>query len=333
MGTKARLFTRLLVLTLAVFVMGANKGSKSIGVVALVDGDVWRISGQSGGNAQKEFLENNSKVFEGDKIITSENGYIKILMNDDTVFDLGGASKFTFEQFKMKTKADRKAKYKLGYGQMRSIFTVKSKTKDALQVKTPDVVMGIRGTEFLTEKRSAKTQVVLLEGSLEVSSLANKKTIKLEPGKIFDSSKISKDSFNIGSLNNAQMQQLQIKDISSRGAFINNAVGGGSKSKKSSFPVSTEMKKEMADKPKKDMRKQMQDSKQKSNIRGENRLNPAQRAQMRQAFQDRLDKIRDARTGTIDGSNSFGNIPRDDGDSSSAGDGDPTSGGASSDPK
>lgn len=292
MKIRSRVLSVFLSILSVVFILAAG-GKNEIGAVALVDGDVWKITKQ--GKGKKEFLDNSSKIFEGDQIITSEGGYIKILMNDDTVFDLGEASKFTFEEFKMKTKKDRKAKYNFGYGQMRSIFTVKSKDEKSLQIKTPDVVMGIRGTEFLTQ-RTDKTQVVLLEGKLNVKSLGTGKTIAMDPGNMFDSSKVNTKNLqaSIAKIDSRQMGSLQIKSITDRGSFINGVMNKGQK-----FPVSQEMKKEISQKPEQKIKKEMKDNSvkekridNKANVQA-GRLNNTQKERMRSQFKQKMEVIQE----------------------------------------
>ncbi|MBL7666120.1 MAG: FecR domain-containing protein [Bacteriovoracaceae bacterium] len=242
--TKKKMSLLLASIYICLFAFAANQ-PKNIGVVAIVDGEVWKVA--DGGKGKKEFINNNSEIFEKDQIITSENGYIKILMNDDTIFDLGGASNFIFEEFKMNNKEDRTAKYDLKYGQMRSIFTVKAKKDDALQVKTPDVVMGIRGTEFLTQ-RTDTTKVVLLEGKINLRSIGADKSIAMEPGSLFDSSKISaslKDlNVSISKVDNIQLKEFKMNKMTDKSNFIQSVI-----SPKEKFPVNNEMKESLKDKP------------------------------------------------------------------------------------
>lgn len=148
---------------------------KHIGIVALVDGKVWRISKD---NKSRELLRPNSKVFPSEEIITEAGSYVKILMIDDTIFDLAASSRFKFNKFDMKdrkNKKERKAGYKLLYGKLRSLFSVKAKEGD-LKIETPDIVMGIRGTILynvvqVNALNQSRTHLLVTEGLVEVQQV------------------------------------------------------------------------------------------------------------------------------------------------------------------
>jgi hypothetical protein len=235
-----KLFIPFLVFTL--FIPHAF-AKKSIGIVALLDGNVWRISN---GN-KKELLNNKSKIYEGDALITGTDAFIKILMKDDTVFDLGEATKFTFEKFKLKTKKDRKAKYNFSYGKMRSIFTIKAKNKDDLKIKTPDVVMGVRGTEILADvyekKGKLTTNIALVSGKLNINVPSVKGVINsldIVPGSMFSSGDFVKTKDikkSLKTLNKVQMKTLASNSMMKKGAFLYETVNGNR-----SMPLNKEMK-------------------------------------------------------------------------------------------
>jgi hypothetical protein len=235
----------VLLLTIPFHTLNAAK-STSIGVVAILDGGVWRAP--DGDIDKKVPLKRNSPVFEKDTIITGSDGFVKILMNDDTVFDLGETSKFTFEKFKLKTKQDRKAKYNFSYGKMRSIFTIKAKSKKDLQIKTPDVVMGVRGTEILADvfenKGKLTTNIALVSGKLNITvpsikDVAN--NFNITPGSMFSSKDfIKKKDFtkSLIKLRPAQITKMASVGIMKKGSFLFDTLNKGRE-----LPVSNAMRK------------------------------------------------------------------------------------------
>jgi hypothetical protein len=191
-GTLSRLV--VIVMTLALLPLGNVMASSDnyIGRVIKVIGDVQKINPGTGEEAQ---LGLGDRVYVQDQMVTNQAAYVKVLMKDDTIFQLGANSHFKFDKFKFKTKKDRRAKYKLLYGQLRSLFTVKAKSKDHLKVDTPTVSMGIRGTEFATQVYSGKrgqsnTDVVLFTGKIALNSNKIKKAMVMKPGQMFDATKI-----------------------------------------------------------------------------------------------------------------------------------------------
>lgn len=214
-----------------------------IGTVAILDGKVWRLPNSE--TKQKSTLETNQKIFEKDMIVTGKNAFVKILMNDDTVIDLGESTKFTFSEFKMKTKKDRKANYDFSYGKMRSIFTIKAKDEKSLKIKTPDVVMGVRGTEILADVymhgKELKTDIALMSGDLniEVDLKKQLKKFNIKPGEIFQSdlAKSFQDSKKVlTDLKSDSIKELKLKNIMERGKFLFDVMN------RRSFPVNNELK-------------------------------------------------------------------------------------------
>ena len=174
----------LFLYTLSSLIMGAEP---IIGEVALVEGTVYLISKDN----KKEQLEETQPLYQGDQILTMEDGYVKILMKDDTVFDIGESSQFIFSKFDFKSKSERKAEYNFIYGQMRSIFSVKAKNEEDLKIKTPDVVMGVRGTEIfadVTEKDGTiQTDITLTSGRLRINHLTENTSYAMKTGDLFTS--------------------------------------------------------------------------------------------------------------------------------------------------
>lgn len=166
-----------------------NKGAV-IGTIVKLQGKVVRINKSL---RKKEFLKSGSIIYEYDIIGSGEGSFVKILMRDDTVFQLGPKSKFVFEKFNFKSKKKRKAVYNLIIGKLRSLIT-NSAEDDDLKLITPNAAMAVRGTEILSdvyrEGGEVKTDIAVISGLLEISTpkIGNlePQKINLTPGFIFE---------------------------------------------------------------------------------------------------------------------------------------------------
>lgn len=177
---KALLLTTTLCLSLAVH-------AESIGKIVKVKGDVKIVSL----NGEQQEAKALSELELGALVQTGNGSYAKVIMKDDTVFQIGPNSDFSLDKFEFETKNIRTAAYSLTKGQLRSWFVHKSPDK-SLSIKTPTASMGIRGTEILTDVYSdtdgnSKTDIALVRGKLEVASNALGEKIMLSPGQMLDS--------------------------------------------------------------------------------------------------------------------------------------------------
>lgn len=275
-----------LCLTLSTPQIVQGKNDREVGTVAKAVGQVYRIPK---GHAQKKPLKNNERILEGDKLISLQRSFIKVLMDDDTVMNLGPGSEFEIKEFKMKTKSDRTSVYNLAKGKMRAIFTVKAKKKDALKIKTPNVAMGVRGTEILSNvyqvKGAMNTDIALLSGKMNIDTSQSgiNKVIQVTPGELFNSGdlagEIDIDGLKLPKINNESLKLLR----TSRAAFLPNVKNEtGNK-----IDIDTTIKKELT--PKTDIENQVNNS-----FKNQDRGGQRNRQRRRNGFaRDRRDFIRD----------------------------------------
>lgn len=171
---KFNILKSFLILCFLAFQIHSLSASEQIGRIVKIRGVV-KIKSKAG---KIKVLKNGDHIVEGDTILSQSKSFAKILMKDDTLFQLGPKSKFSFEKFKMQTKSKRQATYNLIQGKLRSLFTVKSKSR-SLIIKTPTAAMGIRGTEIVSDvyryKGKIQTDIALISGKLEITTLAKKK--------------------------------------------------------------------------------------------------------------------------------------------------------------
>ncbi|MBT3585367.1 MAG: FecR domain-containing protein, partial [Halobacteriovoraceae bacterium] len=160
-------------------------GSSVIGRIVSARGEISR----SNSKGVIDQLKKGQRIYRGDVIETPKGGFVKILMRDDTLFQLGPKSKMEFEKFVFTTKKKRSAVYSLVRGKLRSLFTVKTNLK-TLKIKTPNASMAIRGTEILSDvymqEGKVKTDIALVSGRLEVDYPAQEQkklsSVILRPG-------------------------------------------------------------------------------------------------------------------------------------------------------
>ncbi|MBT3586508.1 MAG: FecR domain-containing protein [Halobacteriovoraceae bacterium] len=166
---------------------------KPIGQIVFLKGKAFLLN-KNGKN--RITVKKGTPLFQGQRVKTEAASIARIKMIDETLFTLGPNSIFTVETFKMKTKWDRQAIYKLIHGKLRGAMPVKLKKGD-IAVETRTVSMAVRGTEFLinankNKKMEHTTQIALLSGKVDVLNKVNKKLLSVFPGSQFVST-ISSD--------------------------------------------------------------------------------------------------------------------------------------------
>jgi hypothetical protein len=185
---------------MVVAVISMANAAEPIGRIVKLRGEVKASNKTSGDSA---ILKDGDSIFEGDLLKSDKGSFAKILMKDDTIFQLGPNTEIIFEKFKFKSKEKRTATYNLVKGQLRSLFTVKSKEK-SLMIKTPNTAMGIRGTEILSDvykfKGKVKTDIALMSGKLDIDlspmklgEALKQRVIQLKPGQVFESDHFRKN--------------------------------------------------------------------------------------------------------------------------------------------
>ncbi|MEI8348402.1 MAG: FecR family protein [Pseudomonadota bacterium] len=173
----------LVLLFCSPIIMANNKnncGKDCIGRIVKVIGEVERINTQQN---IKGPIKDGQGIVAGDRLKTGKESYVKILMKDDTIFQMGAESEFYFKEFVMKAKDNRHAVYDISFGKLRALFINKAKKND-ITLDTPTVSLGIRGTEFALNAFQHngvwQTDIALLSGQLDVSTVNLNKNINME---------------------------------------------------------------------------------------------------------------------------------------------------------
>lgn len=117
---------------------------KQVGEVILTRGQVIAV----GQDKVSRDLDSGDGVFVGDKIVTGEDGFVRLLMVDDARLDLRCYSIMVIEKYDLQT-TRRSSILKLLQGSLRKISGEIGKSKDDVyEMKTPVASVGVRGTEY-----------------------------------------------------------------------------------------------------------------------------------------------------------------------------------------
>ena len=92
-------------------------------------------------------------LYKGDRLVTGKDGRIGVTFNDNTRFAAGPNSRVSVQDFAFNdTTHEGKFVTQVDKGSLAIVsgHIAKSK-KDAMQVKTPTALLGVRGTRFVVE--------------------------------------------------------------------------------------------------------------------------------------------------------------------------------------
>ena len=157
----------------------SNANTDFIGVIGAAVGEIK--------NQNNEILQNGSKIFFGDTIISKKNANVQILFIDQTVLTLGEDTEMTIDEFIYDPNSNEGSFVSsVKSGTVKFITGQISKNNpEDLEVKVPAGTLGARGTEFvvLAEKNNQSTVVLLGPGP--------ENTLGMVPGNLILSDGIS----------------------------------------------------------------------------------------------------------------------------------------------
>ena len=138
----------------------SNANTDFIGVIGAAVGEIK--------NQKDEILQNGSKIFFGDTIVSKKNANAQILLIDQTVLTLGEDTEMTIDEFIYDPNSNEGSFVSsVKSGTVKFITGQISKNNpEDLEVKYPAGTLGARGTEFivLAEKNNQSTVVLLGPG-------------------------------------------------------------------------------------------------------------------------------------------------------------------------
>ena len=160
-------FTIALMLALvAGFYYSFAHAAEPVGYVTSLKGEVYVIHA---GEQVKNTLELNDPVYPGDTIQTVTGSRIQILMEDDTMLNLGERAQITIKEHLYRPEKDlRSSVYKLIRGKVRVVVgKLFCDPASRLDMETPTSIIGIRMTEFVVWVVSPElTVVITLDGKV-----------------------------------------------------------------------------------------------------------------------------------------------------------------------
>lgn len=144
---------------------------KKVAVVKMLRGEVSVLT-----LGKTEKLNINDQVEDGSVIKTGEKSFVKIVFTDQSQMNIGPVSEMKIEKFS----GDDSGVIDLVKGKIRSQVTkdylqMKDKDKSKLFIKTPNAVMGVRGTDFMISTNGRNTATVLFEGEIVFNKLSDVK--------------------------------------------------------------------------------------------------------------------------------------------------------------
>lgn len=125
--------------------MGIRKlGPKKVGTVQEVRGQAFAVDP----NKVSRKLDIGTSIFLGDKIITGEDGFLRLRMIDNALLDLRCYSIMVVEEYALKP-ANRRSILNLLQGTLRKVTgDIGKSNDDVYELKTPIANVGVRGTEY-----------------------------------------------------------------------------------------------------------------------------------------------------------------------------------------
>ena len=92
-----------------------------------------------------------AKVREGDVVVTGADGSVGITFSDNTLLSIGPDSRLSIDRFAFDPTTHKGAfEASLGKGTLAGVSgKIAKQSPDAMRVKTPAALLGVRGTEFV----------------------------------------------------------------------------------------------------------------------------------------------------------------------------------------
>lgn len=128
-------------------------------------------------NQKEKKARRGLKLHEGGSVRTAEGAYAKITMSDKNVIHVGPKTEFVLTQYQTEDDAVqgvKESQLSVLYGKVRTALEQKyDGEKSRFRVTTEAAVLGVRGTDFITEHSSftQQTRAVTLEGLVRVTGL------------------------------------------------------------------------------------------------------------------------------------------------------------------
>ena len=160
-----KFFIKISILLLSLVLPLSNYAATKIGVTAALKGEVIRVA-SADKNTPVGLLKSGSVIYLGDEIKVEKDGRLQVLLLDETVFTLGSGAQMTIDKFVYNpNKGAGELVSNITKGAFRFISgKVAKQNKDAMKVKIPSGIIGVRGTQVAGEIRNDGTSNIILVG-------------------------------------------------------------------------------------------------------------------------------------------------------------------------
>lgn len=131
----------------------------------------------------------------GDRIITGNNSKFQVILLDETSFTVGTNSDMVLDDFVYDPKVTiGKISVKVGIGMMRFVTgKIAKRDPDRMQVTTPVIAVGIRGTDFqINILPDSSGSILLYKGGLQITEKKTNKTVQMVAGQMLSFSSSGK---------------------------------------------------------------------------------------------------------------------------------------------
>lgn len=164
---KVKLFFVLILMTCLIFPQSSfAKDTKKVGNVLSASGDVDIKKG--GGNKLFKAFKNMAFT-QGDIVITGSNGKAELSLDEDKEVVVAANTKLVISQLMSSVKAKSgKTNLTLVGGKVKVKINKKLEGESKFNIKTPNAIMGVMGTEFYVYYDEHGTWVGVLEGVVTV---------------------------------------------------------------------------------------------------------------------------------------------------------------------
>jgi hypothetical protein len=122
--------------------------TEAIGYVKTVSGDAW-----VGSAGQRAKAQPGTAIMLGSQLKTAANGSLGVTFKDNTMMSFGPDTELTVDEYLYApAQGQLKLGTSLGKGSLNYVSGVIAKLKpEAVSVKTPAGIVGVRGTQFLVK--------------------------------------------------------------------------------------------------------------------------------------------------------------------------------------
>lgn len=157
-------------IAVVVLLFSINVVANDFGTFVLVKGKVYI---QSADTTQVE-AKVNSKIFEGQMVVTEADSRAKIVMSDRNIINILPSTKLKIEKYKTSAR-EKSVSLNLIEGRVRTNVEQDYDNKNnKFEVRTSTAVAGVRGTQFITsyDKGTQLTEVVTINGRVSLMAIA-----------------------------------------------------------------------------------------------------------------------------------------------------------------